>query len=322
MFEPGTGQCIMHGTKCIIVANSSCMLITASTAMCILYVQAWDDVERKARPVDKMSVYSKKTVLDQEKSKLSLSQIYEQQFLKQTQVCVAMMLWRGQWYADGWLTVICWCFSKSVSAVTILAKPVMRASSNYTSCLCFASQMTICCAVHDWLLLCVVYLVCNILWMSEWHIVDELVCHSIPVKYLPALTVLLYYVSCCSSYYGCPIWQAIIFCHCGFFLLSSFFLAYSQQSQIGCLPYFHTWCGLSANLECRSEMWNFWTLWWFWKKGRKTVVWSEMCCTWLTENRGHKNLPSPHSFGWAAITLGIGPHSSWFILQYIVYCSA
>ena len=35
-----------------------------------------------------------------------------------------------------------------------------------------------------------------------------------------------------------------------FFLSSSFFLASSQQSQIGCLPYFHnTWCGLSADLE-------------------------------------------------------------------------
>jgi len=55
-------------------------------------MQAWDDVERKARPADKMTVYSKKTVLDQEKSKLSLSQIYEQQFLKQMQVHVAKML--------------------------------------------------------------------------------------------------------------------------------------------------------------------------------------------------------------------------------------
>ena len=27
----------------------------------------------------------------------------------------------------------------------------------------------------------------------------------------------------------------------------------SQLSQIGCLPYFHTWCGLSANLRCRTE---------------------------------------------------------------------
>jgi len=37
------------------------------------------------------------------------------------------------------------------------------------------------------------------------------------------------------------------------FLLSSiFFLAQSQRLEIGCLPYFDTWCGLSANLECRS----------------------------------------------------------------------
>jgi len=52
--------------------------------------------------------------------------------------------------------------------------------------------------------------------------------------------------------------QAIIFCSCSFFLHSSFFLsfflAYSQRSEIGCLQYFHTWCGLSANLECRYEM--------------------------------------------------------------------
>jgi len=44
----------------------------------------------------------------------------------------------------------------------------------------------------------------------------------------------------------------IIFSSCGFFIL--FFLAYSQRSEIGCLPYFHTWWGLSANWECRSEM--------------------------------------------------------------------
>ena len=51
------------------------------------------------------------------------------------------------------------------------------------------------------------------------------------------------------------------------FLLSfsSFFLAYALRLQIGCLPYF-THC---ANLECRSEM----------------------CCTRLAENIGHKNLP-------------------------------
>jgi len=43
--------------------------------------------------------------------------------------------------------------------------------------------------------------------------------------------------------------QAIIFRRCGFL----FFLAYFQWSQIGRVPYFHTWCGFSTNLECRSE---------------------------------------------------------------------
>jgi len=84
--------------------------------------------------------------------------------------------------------------------------------------------------------------------------------------------------------------QAIIFSSCGFFFLSSssFYtyihtyihtnlysakiveriLACSQPSEIGCLPYFHTWCGLSVNLECRSEM----------------------RCMRLAENTGHKNL--------------------------------
>jgi len=34
----------------------------------------------------------------------------------------------------------------------------------------------------------------------------------------------------------------------------------------------HTWCGLTANLECMSEM----------------------CCTWLARNIGHKKSPSAH----------------------------
>ena len=41
------------------------------------------------------------------------------------------------------------------------------------------------------------------------------------------------------------------------FFLSFFFFLFSspnQRPQIGCLPYFHTWCDPSANLECRSEM--------------------------------------------------------------------
>ena len=62
------------------------------------------------------------------------------------------------------------------------------------------------------------------------------------------------------------------------FLLSIFllfFLACCQPSQIGCLPYFHTWFGLiSANLGCRSET----------------------CCTRLAENTGHKKIAQNSPF--------------------------
>jgi len=49
----------------------------------------------------------------------------------------------------------------------------------------------------------------------------------------------------------------------------------SQPPHIGCLPYFYTWCGLSANLECRSEM----------------------RCTWLAENTGSKKSPKIGDLG-------------------------
>jgi len=66
----------------------------------------------------------------------------------------------------------------------------------------------------------------------------------------------------------------IIFLPCDFYLLSVFFSSpnLSMQSQIGCLPYFDTRCGLSANLECMSEI----------------------CCTRLAGNTGRKKSPSVH----------------------------
>jgi len=59
------------------------------------------------------------------------------------------------------------------------------------------------------------------------------------------------------------------------FLHLLFFLASSQPLQIGCLPYFYTLCGLSANFRCRSEM----------------------CCTRLAENTGRKNVAKNRHLG-------------------------
>jgi len=48
--------------------------------------QAWDDVVPKERPKEDAFEYKKRITLDHEKSKLSLAEIYEQEYLKLHQV--------------------------------------------------------------------------------------------------------------------------------------------------------------------------------------------------------------------------------------------
>lgn len=58
-----------------------------------LFLQAWDDVIRKVKPIEKPFEYKKSLGLDQEKSKLSLAEVYEKEYIKQTQVCFYLLLW-------------------------------------------------------------------------------------------------------------------------------------------------------------------------------------------------------------------------------------
>ena len=89
--------------------------------------------------------------------------------------------------------------------------------------------------------------------------------YSLPYSSFPLRIDLLYFQAGCRKrrlnlalvflWWPFGIGQAIIFLPCGLYLsFYLFFITYSQWSEIGCLPYFHTSCGLSVNLECKSEM--------------------------------------------------------------------
>jgi len=59
------------------------------------------------------------------------------------------------------------------------------------------------------------------------------------------------------------------------YLSSFFFPRLLLAAQVGCLPYFDTWCGPRANLECRSER----------------------CCTRLAANAGPKKVAKNRHLG-------------------------
>lgn len=50
------------------------------------FPQTWDDVIRKTKPKEQPFNYKVLHRLDEEKSKLSLAEVYEQEYIRQTQV--------------------------------------------------------------------------------------------------------------------------------------------------------------------------------------------------------------------------------------------
>jgi len=100
------------------------------------------------------------------------------------------------------------------------------------------------------------------MWALLLNLTDGLVIISLPCGF---------YLSSSSSLWPpCLADADITFLPCDFYLL--FYPSPNLRGRRLELPYFDTWCGLSANLECMSEM----------------------CCMRLAGNTGRKKSPSAH----------------------------
>ena len=63
-----------------------CHFVIYPSFLSFCFLKTWDDVIRKEKPKEKPFNYHLNKPLDQEKSKLSLAEVYEQEYLKQVQV--------------------------------------------------------------------------------------------------------------------------------------------------------------------------------------------------------------------------------------------
>ena len=67
--------------------HQSCCIHYNQQIICVcmcVHAQAWDDVEHRVKPPVRPFDYSRSRPLDQEKSKMSLAEVYEQEYIKQT----------------------------------------------------------------------------------------------------------------------------------------------------------------------------------------------------------------------------------------------
>jgi len=107
----------------------------------------------------------------------------------------------------------------------------------------------------------------NVLHVTLWKYRAQKIAKNSPCFTYAGNWVIKHHSVVCLLWLPCIADVDVIYLSCGFFFyILSFFLTNSEPSQTGCLPYFYTWCGLSANLGCRSQT----------------------CCMRLAENTGQK----------------------------------